>query len=517
MPRSDSLKPSGRHEPEAPNAALGDLTAPCDLSGLLIDGRYRLLERIATGGMGSVYRGRHELMKREVAVKVLETRILDSPQQVEGFKREIDAISELDHPNIVQIYDAGFDPSVGHYAAMRMLRGSDVARRILNGPPLSILQILTIAEQTCLALAAIHAKGIIHRDVKSENIFLAEDSHQAVGFSVRLLDFGVSMVVTSVANRGGGRAASVAGTPYTMSPEQIRGRQLDLRTDIYSFGILLFELFTGGYPFAPDSVNDLLRMQVLVPAPRASSTDGGKWIPPELDSLLDAMLSKDRELRPPSMDAVRAELQELRPAVTSAWAAHFMGRERELGRAMVAPANSQMFRTLQLINTEAILETDVVPPALPPRRRTSASTPPMRRVSDIHPAVAQSGSFKVAIVDDEPAIRMLLQMVCERAGCQHVSFERGEAVLAAYRDGDRFDAVVLDLLMPGIDGLETLRELRKGGYAGPVIVCSTLESADVRQRVSDYSDVVFMDKVIDFNRMRDLLGHWLSIREQSPK
>jgi serine/threonine protein kinase len=492
-----------------------------DLAGVLLDGRYRLLEPLAEGGMGTVWRARHELMRREVAVKILPTSLQKVSKHVESFKREIDTICELDHPNIVELYDAGFDARVGHYAAMRMLKGKDLATRITSGPALTILEILSIAEQTGRALDACHNRQIIHRDVKPENVFLGEDPQSPSGWSVRMLDFGVSMFVEQAASRaGGGKPNSVAGTPYTMSPEQIRGRRLDARTDIYSFGILLFELFTGRYPFNPNSVNELLRMQVLVVAPHADAVEGGEWLPAEIVDLLASMLEKDRANRPASMRDVLLELEAARPAVTSAWAATFMGRERRQGAPLRSTSgNHDRFRTLQLLDTDAVITNDnITPMPTPPKRKKPVRGARQRRKSGASIiGISNPNAFRVVIVDDEAAIRMLLQMVCDRAGCAHKSFENGESLLAAHDQSDPPDAVILDLLMPGIDGLETLTKLRNLNYTGPVIVCSTLESGTVRDRIAGFTDVVFMDKVIEFNRMHDLLVHWSNIKSKEGK
>jgi len=514
------LYPLSPWEPQVPSSTdkpTKSATAgliPTDHSGTLLDGRYRLLERIAVGGMGEVYRGRHELMRREVAVKLLADDMLEGSGQIEGFKREIDAIAEIDHPNIIEIYDAGYCDNVGHYAAMRMLTGVDLAERIAKGAQLTILEILQVARQTGRALAAIHEKGIIHRDVKPENIFLAEDGDSAFGWTVRVLDFGVSMVLHQVAGsrKKGKRSPSVAGTPYTMSPEQIRGKPLDPRTDIYSFGILLFELFTGRYPFRPDSVNELLRMQVLVPAPNASTMTGCDWIPRELDSLIGRMLAKNRDERPSSMRAVLRELDRVQPNVTKAWAEAHLGDALPSVDLRHRGRTGDRFRTLQLIDTDFVITRDDLEDVAP-RRRPSGSvelvvapTPDPEQSDDRHER------FVVAIVDDEPAIRMLVQMVCTRAGCDNEAYESGEAMLGAYDPSDPPDAVILDLLMPGIDGVETLTRLRDGGYVGPVIICSTLDASAMEDRLSGFADVTFMDKVIEFNRMRDLLLHWANLK-----
>ncbi len=237
--------------------------APKDpLVGVVIDGRYRLQSQIGAGSFGLVYRAVHERMPRELAVKILAEDMASDPQWVARFEREVRAQALLDHPNITSVFDYGLSDLVGYFIVMEYLRGEDLSSRLERERTLPILEIYKIMFEAGGALGAAHAIDIIHRDIKPENVFLAEGPTDEGGYSVRLLDFGIAKVIRPTADLPDlGEVATnpgyIAGSPYTMSPEQVSGRDVTTRADIYSFGCVLYEMLTGNVPFYGSSAQEL--------------------------------------------------------------------------------------------------------------------------------------------------------------------------------------------------------------------------------------------------------------------
>ena len=202
-------------------------------------------------------------MPRQLAVKILSEEMSTDPQWVARFEREVRAQALLEHPNIIEVYDYGVADGIGYYIAMEFLRGEDLASRLERERSLPIVEVYKIIFEAGSALAQAHAADIIHRDVKPENVFLAERDSDDGGYSVRLLDFGIAKVVrptTELPDLGelpGVGTAYIAGSPYTMSPEQVRCEPVDSRSDIYSLGCVLYELLTGNVPFFGESAGEL--------------------------------------------------------------------------------------------------------------------------------------------------------------------------------------------------------------------------------------------------------------------
>ena len=244
---------------ETPAMPFHDSLAPKSLEGQCI-GPYKISALIGTGGMGEVYRARDTRLNRDVAIKVLLPAVASDPKRVARFSREAQLLASLNHPHIAQIH--GFEHAAGlHALVMELVEGPTLADRIALGP-ISLQEALTIARQIAEAVEAAHEKGIIHRDLKPANIKIARDG------AVKVLDFGLAKVwegtpqpdlsaspkltATDLGER------IVLGTPAYMSPEQARGQSLDRRTDIWSFGCLLYEMLTGRAPFAGDTISDTL-------------------------------------------------------------------------------------------------------------------------------------------------------------------------------------------------------------------------------------------------------------------
>jgi len=238
-------------------------------AGHVIDGKYRLVRLIGTGGMGAVYEGENLLIRRRVAIKILHAGSTGNADAVRRFEREAQAAGEIGNDHILEVLDLGSLDNGDRYMVMEYLDGETLAARIERHGRLTPGQIAPIARQFLTALASAHAAGIIHRDLKPENIFILRTKAGRVDF-VKLIDFGISKFSRPF-NEGElrmTRADAVLGTPCYMSPEQARGaRETDVRSDIYSCGVILYESVTGRLPFEGESFNDLMFKIALSDAP----------------------------------------------------------------------------------------------------------------------------------------------------------------------------------------------------------------------------------------------------------
>ncbi len=253
------------------------------LIGRLIDGRYRVDSVIGEGGIGVVYRAHHDRMPRQVALKVLRSELTAHGDLVARMQREVETIVRIDHPSIVEVYDCGRDEMAGYYVAMRYLEGATLAERIDRGPKLTILQSLACFDAVLDAVCAAHSAGVVHRDIKPDNIFLVKDARAPLGFQPRLLDFGLAKLPEPWQTFDGSvsqritTAALALGTPGTMAPEQIRGLEADQRADVYSLGCVLYELLTDQQVFAGQTRAEMFRLHATKapPPPPPSAAAGG--------------------------------------------------------------------------------------------------------------------------------------------------------------------------------------------------------------------------------------------------
>ncbi|PYS30474.1 MAG: hypothetical protein DMF75_15935 [Acidobacteria bacterium] len=277
------------------------------LVGLTI-GRYQILELLGAGGMGEVYLAQDKHLLRKVALKTLPGYLTRDEELVRRFQREARSVSALNHPNILTIHEIGEVDSC-HFMVTEFIEGETLRQRLTRGP-LKIEPALDIGSQVASALCAAHQVGITHRDIKPENIMLREDG------IVKVLDFGLAKLTERKGDDSEAttlfhtKQGTVLGTAHYMSPEQARGLPLDARTDIFSFGVVLYEMVTGETPFAGETTTDVLASILTVEPPPLSSFQ--PQVPPELDQITSKALGKAREERYQDIRELLSHLQKLK-------------------------------------------------------------------------------------------------------------------------------------------------------------------------------------------------------------
>jgi serine/threonine protein kinase len=272
--------------------------------GQILEGKFRILRLIGEGGMGAVYEAQHEFLGRRVAIKILNPDFARNEEAVRRFYREAQAAARIGHENICEVTDIG---QVGGspYIVMQLLQGESLAKMIVESAPLPVGRAVDIAQQTLEALAAAHAAGIVHRDMKPDNIFLTKVAGRAD--FVKLLDFGISKVRTAGTGTKLTQEGTVLGTPQYMSPEQARGQMdVDGRADVWAVGIIFFEMLTGRIPFDGSNYNQIIFNVVAAPIPRLRALREG--VTPELEAVVMHALERDVGKRYPTALAFRDEL-----------------------------------------------------------------------------------------------------------------------------------------------------------------------------------------------------------------
>jgi serine/threonine-protein kinase len=267
-----------------------DSNATTDLSGdprvgTVLQGRYRISERIAAGGMGVVYRGERVGLEKPVAIKFVHAFMASDPDIVRRFEIEAKAMSRVAHPACVPVIDFGVETGAP-YLVMDFVTGETLRRTIERGPP-PVDLVLTVMRQLLAGLEHAHGQGIVHRDVKPENVVLTEVT--GMGVQARILDFGVAKLLDGSTGQTTGFAL---GTPSYMAPEQTMGEPVDARTDVYAAGVVLFECLTGRKPFVADGLGELIRLQREAPVPALRTVVPGRRCSDQLEAVVRRALAK---------------------------------------------------------------------------------------------------------------------------------------------------------------------------------------------------------------------------------
>ncbi len=268
------------------------------VAGTLLSDRYRVEERLAGGGMGSVYAAIDERLGRRVAVKVLKEGLADDPRFVERFRREARAAGALSHPNVAGVYDFAEDAG-RHYMVMELAQGRDLSWVLREEGPLSPERSARVGAQIARALAHAHAAGVVHRDIKPANVIVGESDR------VKVTDFGIARAVGDSSLTATG---SMLGTAHYISPEQASGSEVGPRSDIYSLGIVVYEMLTGTLPYTGDSAIAVAMRHVAeeVPAPSALNPQ----VPSSLDAFVARATAKNSQDRFADADAMATALEE---------------------------------------------------------------------------------------------------------------------------------------------------------------------------------------------------------------
>ena len=277
----------GREEKTFPASNPDDVTVVFEGDPDLPDfgSRYQVSRLLGQGGMGAVYQARDTELDRDVALKEIRPDLVDQPDVIARFKREIQLASDITHPNVLRVFDLS-EANGKRFLTMQYVEGTTLSTRLRRQGVPEISEVVAIFGQLCAALAAAHEKGVIHRDMKPGNVMIDRQGH------VLVMDFGLA---TSLALSGLTQTGTVLGTPHYMSPEQVSGQTVDSRTDVYALGVMLFQMLTGQLPFQGESTFEIMMQRMQQDPPSAQEIN--PEIPRYLRQILDRCLVRESSLR----------------------------------------------------------------------------------------------------------------------------------------------------------------------------------------------------------------------------
>ncbi|MEW6731220.1 MAG: protein kinase [Acidobacteriota bacterium] len=442
--------------------------------------KYRLDAVIGKGGMGVVYRATQIELVRQVAVKVLSPQFLTNEEATKRFRTEALAAARLDHPNIITIYDYGTLPGgAGAYLVMKLLRGHALTKEILQVGQLSFDRILTIMQQVCAGVATAHQGRIVHCDLKPDNIFLeTTEGNQEI---VQIVDFGIARLreISGTGSLHSVHTGGVVGTPYYMSPEQCLGEKIYFHSDIYSLGIILYEMLTGTVPFKSANAADVALQHIRSePLPPSSLR---RDIGAVLDKVVLKALAKRSEDR---FQTVLAFADDLKAAIEQTKATldqlprALRGRRRDRRTTMgfsETDKNEARQTKIGFINTMPLAD------ARPSQPETSSASEELK-----YPQI------NVLLVDDEPGIVAILESIFEPFGCQIMTAHDGDEAWHKLKE-KRPHLIISDIMMPNVDGWQLFFRYKTDGTLDdiPFIFVTARDSWEekvmaLEQGVEDY-------------------------------
>jgi serine/threonine-protein kinase len=382
--------------PAAPDAVAGAVDTRLSPGACL--GPYRIVALLGAGGMGQVYVAHDPRLGREVAIKVLARHTPADREQLRRFEQEARAASALNHPNLLAVFDAGNQDGFP-YVVTELLEGETLEERLRRGA-LLLREALQCARQIAAGLAAAHEKGIVHRDLKPGNVFLTRDGR------VKILDFGLAKRTTLAdatdLAAGHTRPGIVMGTLGYMSPEQVRGQPVDPRSDLFSFGAVLYEMLTGRRAFTGPSTVETLSAILTAEPPDLSRSAGA--VPPAVERLVQACLRKDRSERMQSAAALAAALDELLRSPAGSEGARPPG---EPSRERPSPVGRRATRALAVLGAAAALAAGSL---IPWRLRSGARPPSVRAMLAVLPVENLTGDPRQEFISDGLTEELITQL-----------------------------------------------------------------------------------------------------------
>jgi len=419
-------------------------------------GTYRLISKLGAGGMGEVWRAEDTKLLRHVAIKILPSVMAADPEWKERFVREARTIAQLNHPNIATIYsiEEDNDPM---FIAMELVEGESLGTILARGP-LAPSEAIRIASQTADALSEAHAKGIVHRDIKPDNILVARRL-------VKVLDFGIAKQIGGADKSSLTQGGMIIGTPHYMSPEQALGRAVDARTDIFALGVVLYEALSGRRPFSGASVTETI-MQIVMNDPEDIATAAPRT-PRGLADVIRRCLKKQPDERYASADELIAALAALKKS---------SGIRQKEDQPTIPTVRPQTDR-------EAPPTQKQPAPVIPEPAPLTPVTPRVAAAPKVEPPKPQASQpplpgRRALVADDDPATRYLIGTVLAHNRIAYDEVDNGADAVKHLKQNE-YTHVFVDLLMPRVDGwgvIDFVRTHKRGGKAMHVYVVTGVQN-----------------------------------------